>query len=149
MQWKQQFKPQELLDLCKPSLKLVSPANGAMILAVLEDLFQVWVGEINSLVNSSGVDSTESSFNLTGTQNGTTSESKSSGKRKATPQDSADESSGEDKDRPPSKKKRLSSRKSVGKKRRWACPFYQRDHRRYCRKSCASYPGFEIVSRVK
>jgi hypothetical protein len=149
MHWKRQFKPQDLVNLSRSALSFLPPKTVIMFIAALEELFQLWMNNIDSLANSTGVDSAAWPSSFTGTQTGGNSRSRTSGKRRGASLESDNERSAEDKDRPPSKKKRVSFGESVGKGRKWACPLYQRDHRRYCKKNCAYYPGFDDVSRIK
>lgn len=149
MYWEQHFKPQDLVDLCQSALSTVPSETATILVATLRELFQLWMDKIKSLANLTNVDSTGSSFTINETQHGGNRQSRSSAKRRATSHESDNESSTEDRGRPPAKKKQLGSGKSAAKSKKWACPFYQRDHHRYYKENCAYYPGFENVSRVK
>lgn len=54
------------------------------------------------------------------------------------------------------KKRRLKGKSNTKDRRKWACPFYQREPHRYCVETefgdfrkCARSPGFDLVHRVK
>jgi hypothetical protein len=89
-----------------------------MLIAALKELFRLWKEKINSLVDSTDVDSAGRSFTFTEIPPGNNSRSTNSGKRRAASNEPDNESSEEDKERPPSKKKRLSSGKSGNTGRR-------------------------------
>jgi hypothetical protein len=150
--WAQQLNPRKFIDPSKLGLSSLSSETATKLRAALDVLFKSWSLPVTSFANASGVDSTQTSFGSSASQTHTRSTTTNRRDKKMLEDGDEDEFPNPPNNNP-RKRKRPTEGDVVEDRKKWACPFYQRQfcipHESGDFRKCVTNPGFEDVYRIK